>query len=78
MGLALGVLRERSGSLIPGVILHTLHNGGLVTLGWLQPWLISQGWGLTETAHIPVTWLAAGAAGAGLGLLAALKAVPAK
>jgi sodium transport system permease protein len=64
MGLALGVVRERSGSLIPGVVLHTLHNGGLVTLGWLAPWLTARGWGLSEASHLPATWLVMGGFGA--------------
>ena len=32
LGLYLGTLRERTGSLLPGMLFHALYNGGVVTL----------------------------------------------
>jgi ABC-2 type transport system permease protein/sodium transport system permease protein len=38
LGLVLGWVCLRTGSVIPGMILHVCHNGLLLTLAWLQPW----------------------------------------
>jgi ABC-2 type transport system permease protein/sodium transport system permease protein len=62
LGLVLGWVCLRTGSVIPGMILHVCHNGLLLTLAWLQPWLSEQGWGVQEQSHLPATWLAASAA----------------
>jgi membrane protease YdiL (CAAX protease family) len=38
MGLALGWVAHRTGSTLPGMLLHVLHNGLLLSLGeWLDP-----------------------------------------
>jgi ABC-2 type transport system permease protein/sodium transport system permease protein len=72
LGFALGWVCLRTGSTIPGMILHVCHNGLLLTLAWLQP-LLSQRWDIQEQSHLPGTWLAAAAvlalAGAWLGWL---------
>ena len=54
LGLILGTVRWRTGSLWPGMIQHVAHNAILLTLGLYAP-------GSTQT--IPWEWLAGGAAG---------------
>jgi membrane protease YdiL (CAAX protease family) len=61
LGLALGILAWRSGSAWPGVLVHALHNAGLILA---EPWLSG------ATAH-PVLTMGAGAV---LGLVAAVVA----
>jgi ABC-2 type transport system permease protein/sodium transport system permease protein len=61
LGLVLGWVCLRTGSVIPGMILHVCHNGLLLALAWLQPWLSEQGWGIQEQSHLPATWLGASA-----------------
>ncbi len=65
MGLALGWLRWRSGSVFPGMLLHALHNGLLLSLELFPSALSAQ---LKDAQHIPLPWLLLGAAGAALGL----------
>ena len=36
LGLVLGWVRMRTGSIIPGIVLHMVHNGLLLTLGWRE------------------------------------------
>lgn len=76
LGLVLGWVCLRTGSVIPGMILHVCHNGLLLILAWLQPWFSEQGWGIQEQSHLPATWLAVSAAGVFVG--AALMSVGAK
>lgn len=74
LGLVLGWVRLRSGSVGPGMLLHAMHNGllaaGAARLAVLREW----GVGLEEREHLPWTWLAAGLAAALAG--AALVSVP--
>lgn len=74
LGLVLGWIRLRSGSVWPGMLLHALHNGLLsaaaARLALLQEW----GLGLEEREHLPWTWLVAGLAAVLSG--AALVAIP--
>ena len=58
MGLVLGTMRETSGSLWPGMLLHATHNSILVLL--LQA-------GEDQTTTIEPWWIAAGAVGSALG-----------
>ncbi len=57
MGLLLGWMCLRSGSLFPGILLHALHNGLLMTLAHYEAVLIKQGWGLDEQQHLPWNWV---------------------
>ena len=57
MGVVLGWLRYRTGSIWPGIALHATHNGLLVTLAVRSDWLRGQGWGIEEAAHLPLSWL---------------------
>ncbi|HVW01442.1 MAG TPA: ABC transporter permease subunit/CPBP intramembrane protease [Planctomycetaceae bacterium] len=64
LGLVLGWLRYRSGSLLPGIALHFCHNGSLMLLTYYEPWLSRQGWDLSEDAvWLPATWLVFATAG---------------
>ncbi len=59
MGLVLGTLAYRAGSVLPGILLHLLHNGCIVLLGYYEPQLTEAGWLVAEQQHYPV-WLLAG------------------
>jgi ABC-2 type transport system permease protein/sodium transport system permease protein len=67
LGLVLGWLCLRSGSVLPGMLLHACHNGVLAALPYYQRDL-----GLTEAevaaGLLPVPWLLAAAAGVAVGL----------
>lgn len=59
LGLILGWIRSRTGSIVPGMLLHVTHNG-FVALGmYYEPQLKLQNWGLStdEQQHLPWTWL---------------------
>jgi len=80
LGLALGWLAWRSGSVVPGILLHVSHNGLLLMLAYYRDWLIERGWGVQEQQHLPATWLIASllalAVGGGLLELAGRSARP--
>lgn len=68
MGLLLGWVRWRSGSLIPGIILHATHNSALLAMASYRDEL--NGWGLggvKHESHLPMTWLGIAAVGFILG-----------
>ncbi len=69
MGVILGVMLERSGSVLPGMLLHVLHNGVLLCVVHYKIQLEQQGFGLEQRSHLPPVWLAVTA---GLALLAGL------
>jgi sodium transport system permease protein len=68
MGLALGWLCCRTGSVWPGIALHATHNSFLVCVAYYKDLLASQGVGVEEQSHLPAAWLLAAAVGAGLGV----------
>ena len=70
VGLALGWLRWRTGTVLPGMLLHTLHNGLLIILVYYEPQLTERGIGITREMHLPTDWMAAGVTTACLGLCA--------
>ncbi|MCH2179894.1 MAG: ABC transporter permease subunit [Mariniblastus sp.] len=59
MGILLGIVCVRTGSVIPGMILHTIHNGLLISLAHFENELKEIGFGGAEQQHIPMFWLAA-------------------
>jgi ABC-2 type transport system permease protein/sodium transport system permease protein len=63
LGLLLGWLCWKTGSVVPGMILHALHNSCLLLLAYYQPELLAAGWLETSQAGVPVPWLLAGGAG---------------
>jgi ABC-2 type transport system permease protein/sodium transport system permease protein len=60
LGLVLGVICWRTGSVVPGMVLHVCHNATLVLLAYYQP-------DLSEDQHLPWQWLVAAGAAAVLG-----------
>jgi ABC-2 type transport system permease protein/sodium transport system permease protein len=71
LGLLLGWVRLRTGSLWPSVVLHVTHNSLLLTLAHTQEQLKGWGVGLQSSEHLPAAWLAASAVAiaAGIGLM---------
>ena len=57
MGILLGYVCVRSGSIIPGVILHVIHNGLLITLAHHESALVKWGIGMSEQKHLPLMWV---------------------
>lgn len=61
LGIFLGWVCYRSGSLLPGILLHMLHNGLMLFAADRSDVLLSSGWNLAESEHIPAWWLATAA-----------------
>lgn len=57
MGLALGWLAWRSGSVVPGILLHASYNSTLMVIAYLKPQLEAEGSPLAKE-HLPLDWLA--------------------
>ena len=59
LGLLLGLVRLRTGSVFPGMLLHAVNNGLLLSLKTLQPLFLSMGINLEieNEAHLPVRLL---------------------
>ena len=57
LGLAMGLLRWRSGWIAPSMLFHAIHNGLAVTLVHLRPAFAAS---LLGTAALPSWWIAAG------------------
>ncbi len=75
LGLMLGWLAVRTGSIWPGMLLHAVHNGFLLTVAAYQKELTALHIGVETQKHLPWTWLAGSAAlvAAGSFLLTRLK-----
>lgn len=58
IGLFLGWVCWRTGSVLPGMFLHAIHNGLLLMLAYYRDELAAAGWGVQEQQHLPWTWLA--------------------
>jgi ABC-2 type transport system permease protein/sodium transport system permease protein len=61
LGVVLGWVRYRSGSVMPCMLLHAVHNGLLLSLVYWRDSLTAAGFGIEEDAHIPFSWLLAAA-----------------
>ena len=61
LGLMLGWLAVRTGSVWPGMLLHVLHNSFLLTIAAYQKELMALDIGLAPQKHLPWTWLAGSA-----------------
>jgi sodium transport system permease protein len=68
LGLALGWVRYRTGSVVPCMVLHVLHNGLMLAIVHWREELMARGIGVEEVEHLPISWLA----GAALVAVAAL------
>lgn len=63
MGLLLGWVSIRTGSLLPGILLHAVHNSLLMTIAHFRDELSGFAVGLQSQQHLPNSWLlTAGAA----------------
>ena len=69
MGILLGFVCLRSGSLLPGILLHTLHNGLLISLAHYERELAEAGIGVSNQQHLPVVWILTAAVPALIGVL---------
>lgn len=54
MGMMLGFVFEKSGSVFPGMLLHVVHNGFLVTVSEYEEQLTDLGIGVSNHQHLPV------------------------
>jgi ABC-2 type transport system permease protein/sodium transport system permease protein len=67
LGLVLGWVCWRTGSVFPGMVLHACHNSFLVMVSYYEAEIVGQGWFEPGKSHLPVTWLAGAAVAAILG-----------
>ena len=65
LGLVLGWLCYRAGSVLPGMLLHACYNGLLLLMVQHQEKLERFGWDLPGSQHIPLSWMIGLAAVAG-------------
>jgi membrane protease YdiL (CAAX protease family) len=56
LGFVLGYLALKSGSILPGIMLHALHNGIVAFLAYFQPQLSGFSWFPAESQPIPYWW----------------------
>ena len=70
VGLVLGWVRWRTGTLLPGILMHTLHNGLLLLIVYYEPQLSAGGSGVARESHLPADWLATGITAACVALFA--------
>ncbi|MFT5527579.1 MAG: sodium transport system permease protein [Pirellulaceae bacterium] len=77
VGLILGWIAIRSGSILPGIALHVANNGILALLTYYSDDLVAAGWIDADLEGIPVPWLVVGSllavAGSALCVFAARK-----
>lgn len=63
IGLVLGWVRWRTGSVFPSMVLHAVHNGLLLSLVHWQDLLARYNLEVEGAAHLPATWLLVAGAG---------------
>jgi ABC-2 type transport system permease protein/sodium transport system permease protein len=69
MGVALGALALRSGSVFPGMILHSFNNALLLMIARYKEWLVERGQLSPDSEHLPAAWLLAAAGLSVLGIV---------
>jgi sodium transport system permease protein len=67
LGVVLGWLCWKSGSVLPGMLLHALHNSVLVSIGLYEPWLKERGWSAGADEHLPARILVGAVVGSAVG-----------
>jgi ABC-2 type transport system permease protein/sodium transport system permease protein len=67
MGLLLGWVCYRSGSVLPGMVLHAFHNGAALSVAYYVRELDVASWGMVDQPHMPAAWLWLSAGGVLLG-----------
>jgi len=70
LGLVLGWICWRSGSVFPGMILHALSNSLMLSLMYLGPQLQSWGWDVEDQRYLPLPLVAATTVIAAIALIA--------
>jgi hypothetical protein len=63
LGLVLGWVRLRAGSVVPCIVLHAVHNGLLLAVAHWRDELIAYGLDIEQQIHLPRHWLAYAALG---------------
>jgi ABC-2 type transport system permease protein/sodium transport system permease protein len=76
LGLILGWLAVQTASVLPGMVLHAVHNGLLLLVAYYQPEISARGWAIEEATHLPWSWLLAAATTTAVGILLAFSAKP--
>ncbi|MSR57979.1 MAG: CPBP family intramembrane metalloprotease [Planctomycetaceae bacterium] len=66
-GIVLGWVRWRTGSVLPGLLLHACHNGLLVLLMYFEPELTARNIGVSSDVHLSTAWSIAGVASVAVG-----------
>ena len=69
LGVVLGWVCVRTGSVLPGIVLHCTHNSLLLLVAYYQRQLAEWGLGSERNSHLPATWLIGAAVAVGVGLL---------
>lgn len=69
LGAVLGWICWKSGSVVPGMLLHVAHNSLLLLLGLNEPTLQKAGWSLGAAEHLPAGLLIGAAVGTAIGIL---------
>jgi len=69
LGLALGWVRYRTGSVFPCMLLHAVHNGFVLLVVHWRDALAESGFGVEDASHLPATWLAVAAVGAAVAVV---------
>jgi ABC-2 type transport system permease protein/sodium transport system permease protein len=64
LGLVLGWVRYRTGSVLPCMLLHVVHNSFVLLVVHWRDALAESGFGVEDASHLPATWLAVAAVGA--------------
>ena len=71
LGLVLGWVRLRTGSIFPGIVMHAVLDAFVFTIIYYRDELLARGWGVQEESHLPLTWHGVAAVGivVGVGML---------
>ena len=69
LGIVLGWIAIRTGSVFPGMAFHILNNAAIVTLAEYEQILKDKGWDVSDQQHLPGVWLATAATGLIIGLV---------
>ncbi len=67
LGVAIGYVAIRTGSIWPGILLHALHNGLIFTMSRYTEQDLAKWFG-GDTKHIPITWMCGGAVAIAIGV----------
>ena len=57
MGLILGWIAYRTGSVLPGMVVHFVHNALLMLVAYYHDRITILGTGINSQAHLPVAWI---------------------